>query len=37
MFDSSIQMLIEFSKLIPIGVCIILIFNLINYLLWGGK
>lgn len=35
MFDASIQMLLEFSKLIPIGVCIILVFNIISDLLWG--
>ena len=35
MFDASVQMLLEFSKLIPIGVCIVLVFNIISYLLWG--
>lgn len=35
MFECAIQLMIEFVNIIPIGICVILIFNLIADLLWG--
>lgn len=34
MFDLSIQFMVEFTQLIPVGVVVILVFNLISDLLW---
>ena len=35
MFDCAIQLIIEFVNIIPAGVVIVLVFNLISDLLWG--
>lgn len=35
MFDSAIQLMIEFVNIIPIGIVVILIFNIISDLLFG--
>ena len=37
MFDVAITFLIQFINIIPLFVCIILVFNIISDLLWGGK
>ena len=34
MFDLSIQFMTEFVNIIPVGIVIILVFNLISDLLW---
>lgn len=35
MFDCAIQFMIEFVNIIPLGIVIVLIFNLISDLLFG--
>lgn len=37
MFDVAIQLMIQFINIIPLFVCIILVFNIISSLLWGDK
>lgn len=37
MFDVAIDFMIQFIHIIPLFVCIILVFNIISDLLWGGK
>lgn len=35
MFDSGIQLMIEFVNIIPIGIVVVLVFNIISDLLFG--
>lgn len=35
MFDCAIQLMIEFVNIIPIGIVIVLVFNIISDLLFG--
>lgn len=37
MFDVAIQFMIQMINIIPLFVCIVLIFNIISDLLWGGR
>lgn len=37
MFEVAIIFLTEMIKIIPLFVCIVLLFNIISDLLWGGK
>ena len=37
MFDVAITFLIQMINIIPLFVCIVLIFNIISSLLWGDK
>lgn len=37
MFDVAIQFFIEMIQVIPLFTCIVLIFNIINNLLFGGR
>lgn len=37
MFDVTIEFMISFVQIIPLFTCIILIFNLVSSMLWGGK
>ena len=37
MFEVSIEFMKDFIQIIPLFVCIILVFNIISDLLWGGK
>lgn len=37
MFDVAITFLTQMISIIPLFVCIVLIFNIISDLLWGGK
>lgn len=34
MFDVAIQFMIEFINIIPVGIVLVLVFNLISDLLW---
>lgn len=34
MFDIAINLMIDFIPIIPVGVCIVLVFNIISDLLW---
>lgn len=37
MFDVALDFLTQFVSYIPLIVCLILVFNIISDLLWGGK
>lgn len=37
MFDIAIIFLTEMIDIIPLFVCVVLVFNIISDLLWGGK
>lgn len=37
MFDVATTFLIQFVNYLPTLICLVLIFNLISDLLWGGK
>ena len=37
MFEVSIELLKQLINIIPLFTCIILIFNLVSDMLWGGK
>ena len=37
MFDIAIDLMIQFAELIPLMVVLILVFNIIRSLLWGGE
>lgn len=37
MFDVAIAFLTQMINIIPLFVCIVLVFNIISNLLWGGK
>lgn len=37
MFDIVLDMVTQFATIIPVGVVLVLIFNIIANLLWGGN
>lgn len=37
MFDVAIEFMTQFIQIIPLFVCIVLVFNIVSDLLWGGK
>lgn len=37
MFDVVLTFMTEFVKWLPVLICLILVFNLIYEMLWGGK
>ena len=37
MFEIALEVLSDFIAIVPLAVCLILVFNLIAYLLWGGN
>lgn len=37
MFDVAMSFMTDFINIIPLFVCIILVFNIVSDLLWGGK
>lgn len=37
MFDVAIQFMIQLIQIIPLFVCIILVFNLVSSMLWGDR
>lgn len=37
MFDVALTFMLEFANWLPVLICVILIFNLISNILWGGR